>query len=284
MKLSNFHALIGPPLFWLLLFFVVPLLLAVACSFGPQDVYGGVLPGFTLEHYARLFDPVYLAVYRQSLSYALGTTLATLLLAYPIAYFMAFASNRVKTVAMFLIMLPFWTNFLVRTYSLIILLGSDGVINKALLGLGVIDQPLNLLYNSFAVYVGFIYVNLPFMLLPLFSALDRMPRSHLEASMDLGAGPVRAFLTVTLPHSIPGLAAGIVFVFIPTLGNFVVPQLLGGTGDVIVGSVISRQFLETRNWPFGSAMSSLLVLLLVAVISAYIRFFDPMNKKHLAAA
>jgi spermidine/putrescine transport system permease protein len=283
-KFRDFHALLAPPLFWLLLFFVVPLLLAVACSFGPQDVYGGVLPGFTLEHYARLFDPVYLDVYRQSLAYALGTTVATLLLAYPIAYFMAFAGNRVKAVAMFLVMLPFWTNFLVRTYSLIILLGNDGVVNKALLGLGIVDQPLPLLYNSFAVYVGFIYVNLPFMLLPLFSSLDRMPRSHLEAAMDLGAGPVRSFLTVTLPNSIPGLAAGVVFVFIPTLGNFVVPQLLGGTGDVIVGSVVSRQFLESRNWPFGSAMATLLVLLLVAVISLYIRFFDPMNKKNLAAA
>jgi spermidine/putrescine transport system permease protein len=284
MKLRDFHFLIAPPLFWLILFFVVPMVLILICSLSPQDIYGGVQPGFTLEHYKRLFDPIYLNVYLNSLLYAVGTTVITAAIAYPMAYFMAFASPKTKAFLLFLVMLPFWTNFLVRTYSFIIILAQDGLINTLLLKTHLIHEPLDLLYNQFAVYVGFIYGNLPFMLLPLFSALDRMPQSHLEASMDLGAGPIRTFWKITFPNSIPGLAAGIIFVFIPTFGNFIVPEILGGTDTIIIGNIISRQFLESRNWPFGSAMSAVLVLMLVILISIYIRYYDPMNKKNLAVA
>lgn len=282
MKIRDFHVLIAPPLFWLLLFFTVPLLLIFACSVSPQDIYGGVVRGFTMEHYRRLLDPVYFNVYFNSLIYAVVTTGLTTLIAFPMAYFMAFAGPRTKGLLLGLVLLPFWTNFLVRTYSFIAILGHDGVINTILLKTGLIHEPLDLLYNSFSVYTGFVYGNLPFMILPLFSALDRLPLSHLEASMDLGAGPVRTFWSITLPKAVPGLAAGLVFVFIPTLGNFIVPEILGGTDNTIIGNVISQQFLASRNWPFGSALSALLILLLVLLISVYLRFFDPMNKKNLA--
>jgi len=284
MRIRDFHILIAPPLFWLLLFFAIPLGLILLYSTSPQDIHGGVLPGFTLEHYRRLLDPVYVAVYTKSCIYAVTTTAITLAIAYPMAYFMAFARTPVKMAVLAMVMLPFWTNFLVRTYSFVIILAQDGLINTVLLKTGIIQEPLDLLYNTFAVYIGFIYGNLPFMLLPLFAALDKLPQSHLEASMDLGAGPLRTFLRITLPASAPGVAAGLIFVFIPTFGNFVVPEILGGTDNMIIGNIISRQFLESRNWPFGSAMSATLVMLMLILISVYIRFFDPMNKKNLSAA
>ena len=274
--------LLAPPALWLVLFFGVPLLIVLAFSVCPQDVSGGIVRGFTLEHYQRMMDPLYAGIVVESLVLAAATTAITLLLAYPTAYYMAFAPPRTKTIVMFLVVLPFWTNFLVRMYSFLAILGSDGLINSALLALGVISEPLSLVHNTFAVYVGFVYGNLPYMILPIFAALDRMNVAMLEASMDLGAGPVRTFWKITLPYSVPGVVAGIVFVFIPTLGNFVVPEILGGADNVIIGNVINRQFLGSRNWPFGSALSAALVFGLMVVISLYIRYFDPMGKKRLS--
>jgi len=280
-RISELHLLLAPPAVWLTLFFVAPLLIVLVFSVSPQDVNGGVLRGFTLEHYRRIIDPLYLGIMLQSLAVAAITTIITLLLAYPVAYYMAFAAPRTKKILIFLVILPFWTNFLVRMYSFVAILGTDGVVNLVLLKLGVIHEPLQLLHNTFAVYVGFVYGNLPYMIMPIFAALDRMNTSLLEASMDLGAGPVRTFWKITLPYSYSGVAAGIVFVFIPTLGNFVVPEILGGADNVIIGNLINRQFLTSRNWPFGSALSTMLVFGLMVVITIYIRYFDPMGKKRL---
>ncbi|OGV83577.1 MAG: hypothetical protein A3K19_09765 [Lentisphaerae bacterium RIFOXYB12_FULL_65_16] len=283
LRIRELHLLLFPPALWLILFFGLPLLIVLFFSVSRQDVYGGIAPGFTLEHYRRIADPLYLVILWRSLVMAAVTTVITLLLAYPTAYYMAFAPPRTKLILMFLVILPFWTNFLVRMYSFMTILGADGVINTLLLKLGLIHEPLSLIHNTFAVYVGFVYGNLPYMILPIFAALDRMNTSLLEASMDLGAGPIRTFWRITLPYSLPGVAAGIVFVFIPTLGNFVVPEILGGADDVIIGNVINRQFLASRNWPFGSALSAVLVFGLMVFISVYIRRYDPMGKKQLAA-
>ncbi len=280
---SEKQLLLLPPGLWLFFFFVLPLAIVIFFSLCPQDIHGGVLPGFTLEHYRRIADPLYVGIFVQSLKVAAITTMFTLLLAYPTAYCMAFSPKRTKMLLMFLVILPFGTNFLVRMYSFVNILGADGVINTVLLRLGIIHEPLDLIYNMLAVYIGFVYGNLPYMILPIFAALDRMDVSLLEASMDLGAGPVRTFCRITLPYSMPGVAAGIVFVFIPTLGNFVVPEILGGADDILIGNVISRQFLSSRNWPFGSALSATLVFGLMILITMYIRFCDPMGKKRLAA-
>jgi spermidine/putrescine transport system permease protein len=279
---SEKQLLLFPPGLWLFFFFVLPLAIVIFFSLCPQDIHGGVLPGFTLEHYRRIADPLYVGIFVQSLKVAAITTMFTLLLAYPTAYCMAFSPKRTKMLLMFLVILPFGTNFLVRMYSFVNILGADGVINTVLLRLGIIREPLDLIYNMLAVYIGFVYGNLPYMILPIFAALDRMDVSLLEASMDLGAGPVRTFCRITLPYSMPGVAAGIVFVFIPTLGNFVVPEILGGADDILIGNVISRQFLSSRNWPFGSALSATLVFGLMILITMYIRFCDPMGKKRLA--
>lgn len=276
---SELRLLLFPPALWLGLFFGVPLAIVLFFSLCPQDIHGGVLRGFTLEHYRRIADPLYIGILLQSARVAGITTVVTLLLAYPAAYYMAFAPQRTKLLLMFLVILPFGTNFLVRMYSFVNILGADGVINTALIRLGIIHEPLALIYNMFAVYVGFVYGNLPYMILPIFAALDRMDVSLLEASMDLGAGPLRTFCRITLPHSFSGVAAGIVFVFIPTLGNFVVPEILGGADDILIGNVISRQFLASRNWPFGSALSAVLVFGLMILITIYIRFCDPTGQK-----
>ncbi len=280
-SIPELYFLLVPPGLWLALFFGVPLLIVLRFSLSPQDIRGGIVSGFTLEHYRRLIDPLYANILLQSLTAAGVTTAITLLLAYPAAYYMAFATPRTKAIMMFLIVLPFWTNFLVRMYSFLTILGSDGLINSTLLGLGMIHEPLNLIHNTFAVYVGFVYGNLPYMILPIFAALDRMDSTLQEASMDMGAGPFQTFWRITLPYSFSGVVAGIVFVFIPTLGNFVVPEILGGADNVIIGNVINRQFLSSRNWPFGSALSAVLVFGLMVFITVYIRYGDPGGKKRL---
>ncbi len=224
-------------------------------------------------------EPLYLSVLWRSLEYAFFTTGITVLIAFPIAYYMAFASPQAKLLLMFLVVLPFWTNFLIRMYSFVIILGGSGLVNSFLMGLGLVKEPVKLLHNAFSVYLGFIYGNLPYMILPIFASLDRMDIRLLEASMDLGASRTQTFFKVTLPFALPGLVAGIVFVFVPTLGNFIVPEILGGPDDIILGNIINRQFLASRNWPFGAALSSALTFGLMILIAAYIRYFDPASKK-----
>jgi len=270
-RIKEQHFLLAPPAFWLLVFFVVPLVIVIGYSFSVAPGEGG----FTLIHYQQALQGMYLKIFLKSFLYALVTTLITLLIAFPMAYYMAFSPPKQKMLIMFLIILPFWTNFLIRMYSIITLLGDSGLINTALMGLGIINEPIKMMNNTFGMYVGFVYWNLPFMILPIFSSLDRMDVSLLEASMDLGAGKTRTFLNITLPYAVPGLVAAIIFTFIPTLGNFVIPEFLGGTDNLMIGNVITAQYLQARNWPFGSALSTLLMLVMMIFISLYIRFFNP---------
>jgi spermidine/putrescine transport system permease protein len=165
-------------------------------------------------------------------------------------------------------------------FSVMTILGDSGLINSALLGLGIIDEPVRLVNNTFGLYFGFVYWNLPFMILPIFSSLDRMDISMLEASMDLGANRRQTFLRITLPYAVPGLVAGIIFTFIPTMGNFVIPEFLGGTGNTMIGNVLTTQFLQARNWPFGSALSTVLMFIVMIFISLYIRFFNPTESRN----
>jgi len=268
-----------PPYLWLIIFFIAPLIIILFYSVSSRGVYGGVKLGLTLEHYKSVFTAVYVRIMFSSLLTAFVTTIITLFLALPIAYFMAFASPKIKMLCLFLIVIPFWTNFLIRLYSFIILLSDNGILNSVLLKIGFIHKPLQLLNNYFAVYLGLIYCNLPFMIIPIFSALDKMDSSYIESSMDLGANHLITFKNIVLPQAMPGIIAGVVFVFIPTIGNFMVPDILGGPDTYMIGNVITAQFTSARNWPLGSAFSSALIFVVMIFVALYIRYYDPAKNK-----
>ena len=255
---------------WLLVFFAVPILILGAYSLMPRGIYGGVETGFTLEHYRRFFDPLYLGILARTALAALVCTVICLLLGYPVAYAIARA-GRWKNLLLFLVVLPFWTSVLVRTFAMIFLLRDTGLINTALLSLGLIEKPLTLLYTSGAVMAGLVYTFLPFMVLPIYASLERHDRTLLEAAAVLGARPARAFARVTLPLSAPGVVAGSLLVFIPALGSFLPSDLLGGAKEVLLGNLVQNQFTAARNWPFGSAASFVVMFGVLLGVSIYLR-------------
>lgn len=265
--------LLGPGLLWLTAFFAVPLLLMLGYSVMHRGVYGGVEPGFTLEHYRRFLDPLYLEVLGRTLLWSLAATVACLLLGYPVAYLIARA-RRWRAILLFLVILPFWTSFLVRTFAMIFLLRDTGFINTLLLRLGLIAQPIPMLYTPFAVMAGLVYGFLPLMILPIYASLEKLDESLLEAAEVLGAGPWARFRQVTLPLSGPGVAAGCLLTFIPSLGSFVTSDLLGGAKQVMIGNLIQSQFTVARNWPFGSATSFIVVLVVLGAVLGYLRRRD----------
>lgn len=260
--------LFGPALIWLLVFFVAPLLIALVVSLARRGPYGATVYDLTEDNYLRALDSLYLPAYWRSLWVATATTVVTAAVSFPAAYYIALrAPARWRRILLVLTVIPFWTSFLVRTYAWILLLRSEGLINSVLVGAGVIKEPLGLLYSDFAVLVGQVYGELPFMILPLYVALERLDKRLLEAAQDLGANRFWTFVRVTLPLSRPGLIAGIVLVFIPSLGAFITPDLLGGAKSVMIGNLIQSQF-TLLNQPFGSALSLILtasVLILLAV-------------------
>ena len=255
---------------WLLLFFAIPILILGAYSVMPRGVYGGVESGFTLEHYRRFFDPLYLAILARTVMVALVCTILCLVLGYPVAYAIARA-GRWKNLLLFLVVLPFWTSVLVRTFAMIFLLRDTGLINTWLLGSGLIDKPLTLLYTSGAVMAGLVYTFLPFMVLPIYASLEKHDRTLLEAAAVLGARPFRGFARVTLPLSMPGVVAGCLLVFIPALGSFLPSDLLGGAKEVLIGNLVQNQFTAARNWPFGSAASYVVMIGVLLGVVLYLR-------------
>jgi spermidine/putrescine transport system permease protein len=262
--------LLGPGVLWLGLFFLVPLLLMAAYSLMPRGTYGGVRPGFTLEHYRRFFDPLYLDILRRTLVWSLAATALCLLLGYPVAYAVARA-RRWRGMLLFLVVLPFWTSFLVRTYAMIFLLRDTGLVNTVLLRLGLVQAPLTLLYTPFSVVVGLVYGFLPFMILPIYASLEKLDPSLLEAAETLGAAPAARFFRVTLPLSLPGVVAGCFLVFIPSLGSFLTADLLGGAKQLMIGNLIQNQFSAARNWPFGSAASFVVTAVAMVAVTGYLR-------------
>jgi spermidine/putrescine transport system permease protein len=260
--------LLAPAILWLLLLIVAPLLIVLVVSLATHGTYGKTIYNFTPANFLRAFDPLYLRAYWRTIWIATATTVLCAIVSYPVAYYLALrAPGRWKRTLLVLTVIPFWTSFLIRTYAWILLLRSEGVINSALMGTGLIGAPLRLLYSDFAVLVGQVYGELPFMILPIYVALDRLDVRLLEAARDLGANRFGTFVKVTLPLSRPGLLAGIVLVFIPSLGAFITPDLLGGAKSVMIGNLIQNQFAQL-NQPFGSALSLILtaaVLLLLAI-------------------
>jgi len=260
--------LLGPGLGWLAIFLVVPCAIVFVYSFFERGTYGGIDYVFTLENYARAVDPLYLSILLTSARVAVITTLAALAIGYPAAYLIATAPKSWQMPLLILVMLPFWSNYLIRTYAWIVLLNSKGLINYGLLELGIINEPLPLLYNEFAIVVGLLYGYLPFMVLALYSSISRLNREIFEASADLGASSLRTFVRVTVPLTIPGIAAGSVFVFVLSIGNFVTPNLLGGGHSLMVGNLIFDQFLSARDWPFGAALAFVLIGLMMLLLVA----------------
>jgi len=278
---------IALPYLWLLLFVLLPLAILLKISLAESAI--GVPPytallrwteglprlAATLENYALLLsDELYWRAYLSSIVYALGTTVFCLLLGYPMAYAVARAPKAWRSALLMLVVLPFWTSFLLRVYAWIGLLKDNGVINNALIWLGLIHEPLPLLNNSFAVYVGLVYGYLPFMILPLYATLEKLDPALLEAAADLGCRPWRAFLRVTLPLSRPGIAAGALLVFIPAVGEFVIPELLGGPDTLMIGKVLWDEFFENRDWPVASALAVAMLVLLVGPLALMRRYVE----------
>ena len=268
----------GPPLLYLVVFFAIPSLIMVLASFRTPGEFGGLAPLFedgkvdlNLESYARFFsEAIYARIFLKSVWYALATTLLCLALAYPLAALIAQSPKRYRDLLLLLVILPFWSNFLIRIYAWMIVLGPNAALARAVNGVLAWfgHEPVPLLFSSFAVIVCLVYVSLPFMVLPLYANLEKHDPTLLEAAQDLGASPWQRFWRVTFPLSLPGVYAGAALVFIPALGIFAIPDILGGPEDSLIGNVIKQQFLETRDWPFGSVLSIVLTVAALAIAGA----------------
>ncbi len=267
------NVLLGPTLFWLTVFFLIPLGIILVYSFMDRGRYGGIVWTFMLDNYVRFADPLYIGVFWRSFLIAITTTLICLSVGYPMAYWMASQPPKKRNTYLLLIMLPFWTNFIVRTYAWRIILAREGIINQMLIALGLVTAetaPI-LLYNNRAVIIGLVYVWVIAMVLPCYASLTGLDQSLLEAAQDLFASPTRAFLRVTLPLTIPGIVSGSILVFVPSFGAFVTPDMLGGGKADMIGNLIQQQFGEASDWPFGSAISAILMVVMLFGTVLYFR-------------
>jgi len=263
--------LAAPTILWLVIFFVLPLAVVLVFSFMSRGRGGVAIMPFTLDHYQRTFG-VFFIILQRSIGLAALTTVVCLLVGYPLAFFISTRRRRiVQQIALFLVILPFWTNFLIRTYAWRILLGEEGTINGVLLSLGLISEALPLLNTQLAVLIGLVYGFLPFMVLPIYASVERFNFRFVDAAHDLGANDVRTFTRVVLPLTLPGVLAGCALVFIPSVGAFVTPDLLGGTKGLMIGNLINKQFGGSGNMPLGSALS--IVMMAVVMISLLVYVF-----------
>jgi len=275
-----YQLLLVPSLIVLVIFFLFPLLIMFYYSFLQRGVYGGFEPIENLkeyiislrwlENYARAFDELYIPIYIRSLYIATLTTLICLLIGYPVAYYIAFfVKPERKILYLFFIIVPLWTSFLIRTYAWILILRDEGLLNLFLMKMGLIDKPLPLLYNEFSVLLGLVYGELPFMILPIYASLEKIDITLIEASKDLGANEFSTLKRVILPLTLPGIIVGVVIVFIPTLGSFIVSDLLGGAKSMLIGNLIQNQFMVARDKPFGSALAFVLSSFVMILLYIY---------------
>ena len=286
-RVSSRFVLIGVPYFWLVILFLIPFLIVLKVSFSEPtvsippysprlDISDGLsalwqqVRQFSFENYVFLIEePLFYRSYLSSFTIAAIATFITLLIGYPMAYAMARAPRSWRAILLMLVILPFWTSFLIRVYAWIGILKKEGLLNQALLAVGVISEPLTILNTSAAVYIGIVYSYLPFLVLPLYASLERMDDSMLEAAANLGCTPMKAFWTITLPISIPGIVAGCFLVFIPAIGEFVIPDLLGGSETLMIGRTLWVEFFNNRDWPVASAVAVILLLILVVPIALF---------------
>ena len=261
-----------PAFVWLFLLIAVPLAFVFILSLARRSPTGGIDWVLGVSNYVRALDPLYLWIYWRSLLLALATTLICLVLGFPVAHFIAQQpSAALKNLLLFLVTLPFWTSFLIRTYAWILLLRTEGILNTALVGLGIVQQPLPLLYSNFAILIGLVYTELPFMILPLYNALERIDRSQLEASSDLGCTAWQTFWRVLAPLSRSGITAGVVLVFVPSVGAYLTPDLLGGAKSIMAGNLIQNQFAVVRDHPFGAAIAFVLMVVVLVLMAVSYR-------------
>lgn len=261
--------LLSPILIWIAFFIVLPLGYIIVLSFSTRGESGNVEYVFSLNNYINIFNPLYLKIYLASLVTAVLTTFITIIIGYPFAYFTAKLGKRRRLMVLLFMMVPFWTSSVLRTYGIMTLLRSNGVINSMLMAIGITDEPLSLLYNYGAVILGNVYMLLPFMILPLYNSIDKLDKSYIEASYDLGASKVKTFISITVPLTSPGIVAGMTLVFIPAIGLFFISDLLGGAKTMLLGNLINNQMTSARNWPFGAALSIIMIFLVLIFIMAY---------------
>lgn len=271
--------LLGPATLFLGVFFVGPLLVMLVYSFLMPGLYGGVEWEFYHWNYGRIlgwadgeweeFDPVYIEIFLRSARLAATNVLITLAICYPAAIWVSRLSPGWRTAMVFLITLPFFVSLVVRLFAWVLILRPSGFLNTTLMGAGLISEPVDILFTETAVLIGMAYVMLPFMFLPVYASVEKLDRTLVEASSDLGASPVQTFFRVTLPMTLPGIAAGSVLVFIPSLGNFIVPDILGGAQVMMIGNLVEQQFLSARNWPFGAALSVMIMAVMFLAILFY---------------
>lgn len=265
--------LLTPGVLWLTLFFVLPLLIVLVVSFSKRSLLGVVEYSFNLNNYIRVFDPTapYFAIFLRSLSLAIINTILCLLIGYPFAFYIARQTPQRQKMLIFLVMVPFWTNFLIRTYALMFIIRDTGLINSWLLNLGIIQEPLQILFTPTAVRLGMLYGYLPFAVLPLYASIEQLDFNYVQAAQDLGANSLRVFLRIILPLTMPGVVAAGIITFIPALGDFITPDLLGGGNTFLVGNILQQQFLTVRDWPFGSALSVVLMAMVLIATMIYFR-------------
>lgn len=259
----------APITIWSILFIILPIVLLAYMSFMTKGPLGRVVYKFTFDNYLEILKPVYAVVIKQSLVIALWTTVLTVLLGYPLASLIAHMKSKNASLWTVLLMLPLWVSGLVILYSFVIMLNKTGVINTFLMNLHIIKKPINMLYNNFAVIVGMIYMFLPFAVLPMYSSIEKLDPGLIEASKDLGAGPVKTFLKVTLPLTSPGIFAAVILTFIPCIGYYMVTDMLGGGTNMMIGNLIYRQFTISRNWPFGAALAMVLAIVIFIMLFIY---------------
>ena len=278
-KFNLQNAIITLVVGWLTLFVLVPNLMIIGTSFLTRDEANLIELTFTFDNYLRLIDPLYAKVMLHSFYMAIVATILCLIIGYPFAYIVAKMPEKWRPIMLFLVIVPFWTNSLIRTYGLKIVLGTQGILNKSLMAMEIIDKPIRLMYTETAVMIGLVYILLPFMILPLYSAIEKLDDTYVEAAKDLGANKFQIFTKVTLPLTMPGIIGGCLLVLLPALGMFYIADLLGGAKNLLIGNVIKSQVLNARDWPFGAATSIALTIAMAIMLYAYYRAGKLLNKK-----
>ncbi|CAN5701327.1 ABC transporter permease [soil metagenome] len=268
-------AFLAPPGLWIGFFFILPMATIVLLSFWRVVDYD-IVADFTLSNYEKLFRPLYLGVFWRTITVSLLVTVISLIVGYPVAYYLARKTRRFRLTLLVLVIMPLWTSYLVRTYAWMLILGTKGAANQALQAVGLTSEPISwLLYSDFAVTLALVHIYVPYLILPLYGVLEKLDPSLFEAAKDLGGGRWRTFLHVTLPLSLPGVATGCLFVFIPAMGSFVTPELLGGTRSILIGSIVAQQFGVAFEYPLGSAMALAIMAIILLVAVALLRLGRP---------
>ncbi|RBW65910.1 spermidine/putrescine ABC transporter permease PotB [Vibrionales bacterium C3R12] len=263
---------------WLVLFVMIPNIMIIGTSFLTRDEANLIEMTFTFDNYLRLMDPLYIKVLWHSFYMAIVATLLCLFIGYPFAYIVAKMPAKWRPIMLFLVIVPFWTNSLIRTYGLKIVLGTQGILNKSLIAMDIIEKPIRHMYTETAVMIGLVYILLPFMILPLYSAIEKLDNTYIEAAKDLGANKLQTLIKVVLPLTMPGIIGGCLLVLLPALGMFYIADLLGGAKNLLIGNVIKSQVLNARDWPFGAATSIALTAAMAVMLYAYYRAGKMMNR------